>query len=462
MLQLKEIKNVYFVGIGGIGMSAIARFFKYEGMHVAGYDRVSTVLTTELEQEGIDVHYQDDIKQIALNYHDASTTLVVYTPAIPDTHTELTYFREKGFDVRKRAEVLGLISSGMNGVCVAGTHGKTTISSMTAHLYKQSNVGCNAFLGGIVNNYKTNFLHNANSPYVVLEADEFDRSFLHLHPHFALVSAMDADHLDIYGDADQVTEAFHSFIDQIEPAGALLYKEGLPVGPVDEDIEVFTYSADTQGDFHPVRLTLEDGLYVFDLKSPFGMIKGLKMGVPGLVNVENAVGAIGLALMAGVEANEIRQALPGFEGIRRRFEYRIKTEDFVFIDDYAHHPEEINATVKSVRAIYPDKKITVVFQPHLYTRTRDFAAGFAEALDQCDRVVLLDIYPARELPIEGVESKMIANLMQNNKVTVVAKEDIYEELVKEDNDIILTLGAGDIDKEVSALELKFRALIEEK
>ncbi len=459
MLQLKDIKNVYFIGIGGIGMSAIARFFKFEGMHVAGYDRVSTVLTKELEQEGIDVHYQDDIKQIALNYHNKINTLIVYTPAIPDRHTELTYFVNNGFDVRKRAAVLGLISSGMNGICVAGTHGKTTISSMTAHLYKQSKVGCSAFLGGIINNYKTNFLHNSESSYVVLEADEFDRSFLYLQPHFALISAMDADHLDIYGDVNNVTEAFHSFVDLIEPGGALLHKVGLPLTYLGDDVEIFTYSTEQEGDFYPVNMKMMDGMYEFDLKSPFGTIKHLRMGVPGLVNVENAVGAIGLALLGGVEADEIRTALPDFKGIRRRFEYRIKTAEFVFIDDYAHHPQEINATVKSVRAIYPNKKLTVVFQPHLYTRTRDFAFEFASALDKCDRVILLDIYPARELPLEGVTSEMIMDLMKLKNVAVVSKEQLFEYISKENNELVLTLGAGDIDKEIPLLEAQFRAFI---
>ena len=459
MLQLNDVRNVYFVGIGGIGMSALARFFKYEGRRVAGYDRVSTVLTREVEQEGIDVHYRDDMTQIALNYHDKSNTLIVYTPAISNTHTELAYFMNKGFDVRKRAAVLGLISSGMNSICVAGTHGKTTVSSITAHLYKQSSVGCNAFLGGIANNYKTNFLHDSDSPYVVLEADEFDRSFLCLHPHFALISAMDADHLDIYGDANQVKEAFYSFIALIEPGGVLVHKAGLPIDEVNEDIEIFTYSSEQEGDFYPVNMKLIDGMYEFDLKSPFGTLKKLKMGVPGLVNVENAIGAAALALLGGVEPDEIRCALPAFEGIRRRFEYRIKSDDFVFIDDYAHHPEEINAIVKSVRAIYPDKKLTVVFQPHLYTRTRDFAPGFASALDRCDRVALLDIYPARELPLEGVESKTIMDLMKLNHVAVVPKENLFEHLLKEKNEIVLTLGAGDIDKEVPVLEAEFRALI---
>ncbi|WP_430813030.1 UDP-N-acetylmuramate--L-alanine ligase [Carboxylicivirga sp. RSCT41] len=459
MLQLKDIRSVYFVGVGGIGMSAIARFFKYEGLHVAGYDRVSTVLTKELESEGVSIHYEDDVEQIALNYRDKASTLVVYTPAIPDDHTELSYFRNKGFDVRKRAAVLGLISSGMNSVCVAGTHGKTTISSMTAHLYKQSEVGCNAFLGGIVNNYKTNFLHNANSSYVILEADEFDRSFLHLSPHFALLSAMDADHLDIYGNKESINEAFLEFVDRIEPGGVLLHKAGLDVEDVSDEIEVFTYSIEEKADFSAINIKLIDGLYQFDLKSPFGTIKGLKMGVPALVNVENAVGAIGLALLGGVEADEIKTALPAFEGIRRRFQYRIKSEELVLIDDYAHHPEEINATLKSVKAIYPESNITVVFQPHLYTRTRDFAEGFARSLDVCDRVLLLDIYPARELPIEGVNSAMIAGLMTNKAVKVVSKDGLFEELCREKMEVVLTLGAGDIDKEVPILEEKLKVFI---
>ncbi len=462
MLQLKDIKSVYFIGVGGIGMSAIARFFKYEGLHVAGYDRVSTVLTKELEREGIATHYEDDIKQIALNYHDKASTLVVYTPAIPAEHTELNYFQNKGFDVRKRAAVLGLISSGMNSVCVAGTHGKTTISSMTAHLYKQSAVGCNAFLGGIINNYKTNFLHDAKSSYVVLEADEFDRSFLHLHPHFALISAMDADHLDIYGSEASINEAFHDFVERVEAGGVLLHKAGLEIDDVNDEIELFSYSIEEKADFSAFNIRLEAGMYSFDLKSPFGVIKGLRMGVPGLVNVENAVGAIGLALLGGVEVDEIKQALPTYEGIRRRFQYRIKSDDLVFIDDYAHHPQEINATVKSVKALYPDRKITVVFQPHLYTRTRDFAEGFAAALDQCDRVILMDIYPARELPIEGVSSEMIMKLMKNQNVQKADRETLFETLNEQPLEVVLTLGAGDIDKEVPILEEKLKEFISDK
>ncbi|MCU4165096.1 UDP-N-acetylmuramate--L-alanine ligase [Carboxylicivirga caseinilyticus] len=452
MLKLKDIKSVYFIGIGGIGMSALARFFKQQGMNVAGYDRTPTPLTDTLKQEGIEVRFDDDVESIPQTFKDKQSCLVVFTPAVPVTHAELQYFKKNNFQVKKRAEVLGLLTRGMEGVCVAGTHGKTTISSMTAHLMKQSEVGCNAFLGGITRNYATNFLLDEHSSYVVMEADEFDRSFLHLTPHLALVSAMDADHLDVYGEASKVYEAFNEFVQLISPGGALLYKEGLPLELPDDDVEVFTYSAKEEGDFYPFNLKLVDGLYKFSLKTPFGKIHHLKMGVPGLLNVENAVGAIGLSLLAGVDEDEIREALPNFKGIRRRFEYRIREENLVYIDDYAHHPEEINATVASVRALYPGKQLTVVFQPHLFTRTRDFADGFAEALDKCDRVFLLDIYPAREEPIEGVTSQMIVDRMQLEKVKLLKYYDLKEELKSDVPEVILTLGAGDIDKLTDDLE----------
>lgn len=459
MMQLKDIKSVYFIGIGGIGMSAIARFFKFEGKNVAGYDRTSTVLTQELEQEKIDIHYDDNVELIDTCYKDKASTLIVYTPAVPDSHTELQYFKTNGFTIQKRAEVLGLLTHKMDGVCVAGTHGKTTISTMTAHLYTQSEIGCNAFLGGISNNYKTNFLHNSQSPYVVLEADEFDRSFLHLKPQFALISAMDADHLDIYGDEQNVRDAFNQFVDRIQPGGALVYKEGLPLDEVDEDVELFSYSLDGDSDIYATNIKQEDGLYRFDMVSPFGKLRNLKLGVPGLVNVENAVGAVALALLGDVEEGEIRDALAGFQGIRRRFEYKIKEENLVMIDDYAHHPEEINATLASVKDIYPDKKISVVFQPHLYTRTRDFADGFAKALDVADQVYLLDIYPARELPIEGVTSEIIRRKMKLKQVEVVSKAELLTKVKTSKPEVLLTLGAGDIDKLVPLLADELKKLI---
>lgn len=462
MLRLDNIKSVYFIGIGGIGMSALARFFHQQGKNVAGYDRTPSALTQTLQEEGIKVEFEDNVGCIPAVFKDKATSLVVFTPAVPSSHSGLQYFRENGFEVKKRAEVLGLLTRNMEGVCVAGTHGKTTISSMTAHLLKQSAVGCNAFLGGITRNYSTNFLHNDNSPFVVMEADEFDRSFLHLRPHLALVSAMDADHLDIYGDAASVCEAFNQFVQLIGAGGALLYKEGLSLELPGDEVEVFTYSGNEEGDFYPYNLKLKNGFYHFDLNTPFGRIRNLQMGIPGLLNVENAVGALGLALLAGAEEAELRAALPLFEGIRRRFEYRIKTDDLVYIDDYAHHPGEINATVDSVRALYPGKELTVVFQPHLYTRTKDFAEGFAEALDRCDRVYLFDIYPAREKPIEGVSSGMIIDLMKLEKVRLVNYDELIYDLADNTPEVIMTLGAGDIDKKVADLELKLNQFISNK
>lgn len=462
MLHLENIRSVYFIGIGGIGMSALARFFKKLGKEVAGYDRTETQLVNTLQSEGISVKFDDNIDSVPLVFRDMSSCLVVYTPAVPSNHTELNYFLSNGFEVKKRAEVLGLVTRSMDGICVAGTHGKTTISSMTAHLFTQSSVGCNAFLGGIIRNYSTNFLHNEQSHYVVMEADEFDRSFLQLNPYLGLVSAMDADHLDIYGEPSKVYEAFNQFIQLINSGGALVYKVGLPVELPDEDVEVFTYSGKPEGDFHPINLKLEDGLYRFDLVSPFGKIAGLKLGIPGLLNVENAVGALALALLAGVEAHELRKALPEFKGIKRRFEYRIREDDLVFIDDYAHHPEEINATVESVRALFPEKILTAVFQPHLFTRTRDFAEGFAAALDKCDQVYLLDIYPAREEPIEGVTSKMLKDLMEIKEVKLVNDDELIDAMRTQVPELLLTIGAGDIDKKVDVLEKELLSLSRKK
>jgi len=459
MLKLDDIKSVYFIGIGGIGMSALARFFKQQGKNVAGYDKTSTALTSTLMDEGIQVTFHDNVDNIPDDFKDPSNCLVVYTPAVPVGHGELNYYRQNNFQVKKRAEVLGLLTRGMEGICVAGTHGKTTISSMAAHLMRQSQVGCNAFLGGITRNYATNFLHDDSSLYVVMEADEFDRSFLQLTPYLALISAMDADHLDIYGEASKVYEAFNQFVQLINSGGALLFKEGLPVELPDEDVEVFTYSAKEEGDFYPFNLRHVDGFYYFNLKTPFGKIMKLQMGVPGLVNVENAIGAIGLALLAGVEEDEIRNALPKFQGIKRRFEYRIREDNLVYIDDYAHHPEEINATVSSVRAIYPGKKLTVIFQPHLYTRTKDFADDFAKALDQCDNVYLLDIYPAREEPMEGVSSKMIADRMKLKQVKWLSFDDLLLDLKKNVPEVVLTLGAGDIDTLTEDLEKQLKQFI---
>ncbi len=452
MNKIDKVQNVYFVGIGGIGMSAIARFFHLQGLKVAGYDRVETQLTKELQNEGIDVHFEDNIQCIDKAFKQKDSTLVVYTPAIPVGHDELNFFKKEGFTIKKRAEVLGLLTQKMEGVCVAGTHGKTTISTLTAHLFKQSEVGCNAFLGGISQNYNTNFLFDEDSNIVVVEADEFDRSFLQLTPHLALISAMDADHLDIYGNEESVVEAFEQFAQRIQSGGVLVMKEGLPLDDVDEDVEIFTYGMDSKSDFYPENISLVDGNYQFNLRSPLGKIVGLKMGIGGLLNVENAIGAMALAMLGGVEAHEIKVSLPKFKGIRRRFDYRVKSDKVVYIDDYAHHPEEIKATLSSVKAIYPNKKITVAFQPHLFTRTRDFVDGFALALDAADRVVLLDIYPARELPIAGVTSEIIAAKMKNKKVEICSLTDACQVILNQPLEVLLTLGAGDIDKIVPELE----------
>ncbi|TAJ14257.1 UDP-N-acetylmuramate--L-alanine ligase [Marinilabiliaceae bacterium JC017] len=461
-MGFQDFKSVYFIGIGGIGMSALARFFKRICKDVNGYDRTSTVLTTELENEGIGIHYIDDVMLVGEAFRNTKDTLVVYTPAIPESHFEFNFFRDNGFVIKKRAEVLGEITRGWDGICVAGTHGKTTISTMVAHMLTQSEVGCSAFLGGVSNNYKTNYLHSDDSSYVVLEADEFDRSFLQLSPHLALVSAMDADHLDIYGNKEEVENAFQEFVNRTQAGGALVVKKGLPVDELPEDAELFTYAVNEKADFYATGITLRTGLYRFNLISPFGVIKNLTLGIPGMVNVENAVGASALALLAGVSPDELRGALTSFRGIRRRFEYHIKSEQFVFIDDYAHHPEEIKATVSSIKALYPGKKVTGIFQPHLYTRTQDFAKEFAASLDELDQVLLLDIYPARELPIEGVSSQLIVDFMKNKKVEILKRDQLFDQILDNWPDVLVTLGAGDIDKEVPVLEQQLRNFIKDK
>lgn len=457
MIVIEDIKSVYLIGIGGIGMSALARYFKSLGKAVGGYDRTATILTGELQAEGIDVHYTDDVSAVASCFKDKGTTLVVYTPAIPANHSEYAFFIKGGFTVMKRAEVLGLITRSRDGICVAGTHGKTTTSGLVAHILRSSSVGCSAFLGGITNNYNTNYWSHAESPYVVVEADEFDRSFLHLSPHLALITSMDADHLDIYGDSSHVEEAFNLFAGKVQPGGALVVKSGLLLDEesVDEDLEIFTYGVDDrEADFSAINIKLVDDLYRFDLVSPFGNIRSLKLGIPGMHNLENAVGASALALLAGVDDDELRQALESYQGNRRRFQYRIRQAGFCFIDDYAHHPAEIKAMITSLRKTYAGRQVTVVFQPHLFTRTRDFAADFASALDLADRVLLLDIYPAREQPIEGVSSNMLLGLMKNKNAALVDANSLFETIVQQPLDVLVTMGAGNIDALVPVLEEK--------
>ncbi len=445
-------KNIYFLGIGGIGMSALARFFNKMGQSVAGYDRVSTPLTKSLEKENISIHYTDDISEIQTKYLSKDETLIVYTPAIPNSHLEWNYFKNKGFKILKRAEVLGLISKASKTLAVAGTHGKTTISTMTAHLLNQSSIKANGFLGGISKNFNSNLVLADLTELVVTEADEFDRSFLHLYPHKALISSMDADHLDIYGAKEQLQESFFEFINQIEDGGVLVQKIGLPYHKR-KGIKRYTYSLDNvESDFYASDIKLNIDTYQFNLNTPHGLYKHLKLGVPGLVNLENAVGASALAILSGVKADELSLGLKTYQGVKRRFDYRIKNKKVIYIDDYAHHPEELKAFISSVRAIYPKQKISGIFQPHLYSRTKDFVNEFAQSLALLDELFLMDIYPARELPIEGVDSSIIFEKVEIKEKYLCNKENLLSLINNRKFDILLTLGAGDIDQFVPQIE----------
>jgi UDP-N-acetylmuramate--alanine ligase len=446
-MNLSEIKYIYFIGIGGIGMSALARYFAHKGCKVAGYDRTSSSLTETLEKEGIAIHYDDDLKQIPAGFRDdINQTLVVFTPAIPSDHSELNFFRSNSFKVIKRAEVLGLITRSMRGIGIAGTHGKTTTTTLTSHLLQSSAVKCNAFLGGISKNYGTNLLLS-DSKWVVIEADEYDRSFLQLTPEIAIVTSTDADHLDIYGNKSEVLKSFHQYAERIRPGGFLISKSGIDAKFNDiNGITRYQYSvADTTADFHTVNLRTEDGLYHYDLVTPMGLIENLILGLPGLMNVENSVAAISAALLAGASPDEIRVALKTFNGVQRRFDYHIRRNDLVYIDDYAHHPEELKASITSARKLYPDRKLTGIFQPHLYTRTRDFAAEFAQSLSLLDELILLDIYPARELPIEGVTSNIILDKVTCKK-ELCRIDQVLDILHNRELDVLLTMGAGNIDR----------------
>jgi len=452
-----KITQVFFIGIGGIGMSAIARFFKLKGLSVAGYDRTPSALTDTLQKEGINIVFSDDESLIDETFRDMETTLIVYTPAVKE-HRQLKYFKENNFNVLKRSQVLGLITESNKAICIAGTHGKTTISTMAAHLFRQSSVGCNAFLGGISRNYKTNFLWDENSRFAIIEADEFDRSFLTLTPHTALVLAVDADHLDIYETKENMVEAFIMFVERIAKNGNFIVKHNLSVQwRLKENLNIFTYSLnDETADFFAENIRQDGAVYLFDLQTPGGIICDLKTGIPGLVNVENAVGACALALVNKVKTDEIRYALPLFKGIARRFDVIIDTPDLVYIDDYAHHPEEIRATLESVRAMYPNHYLTVIFQPHLFTRTHDFYTGFAKSLSLADELILLDIYPAREEPIEGVTSKIIGDLVENIPVRYCAKSEIAKNINVKTSQVVVTMGAGDIDREVDGIKEKLQ------
>lgn len=453
------MKSVYFVGAGGIGMSALERYFLSKGLVVAGYDRTSCQLTEELRAEGADIHYVDNPDLIPMACRDKEETLVVYTPAIPADHKELNYFRTNGFDIQKRAQVLGTLTRTMKGLCVAGTHGKTSTSSMTAHLLHESHVGCNAFLGGITKNYGTNYLLSDRSDYVVIEADEFDRSFHHLRPYATVITATDADHLDIYGTEEAYLESFRHYTNLIQPGGALIIHRGLKMKEdLQDGVRRYDYSRD-EGDFHAENIRVGGGHIVFDFVSPFGNIANVELGVPVSINIENGIAAMALAQIAGATADEIRSAMASFQGVVRRFDFALKNDRHVLLSDYAHHPAEIKQSILSIREVFNGRKITAIFQPHLYTRTRDFYKDFADSLSLLDEVILTEIYPAREQPIPGVTSQLIFdNLRPDMQRRIVEKKDLPEVLRSEDFDVLVVLGAGDVDNMVP----QFKEILEAK
>ena len=427
-------------------MSAIARYYLQRGLIVGGYDKTPTPLTRDLEREGALIHYEDDVHQIPEAFRDEAATLVVYTPAIPPEHTELQYFFAHHFNVVKRAQELGNLTHLYKGLCVAGTHGKTTTSSMTAHLLHQSHIDCNAFLGGITKNYGTNYILAPESDYVVIEADEFDRSFHWLSPYATVITATDPDHLDIYGTEEAYLESFRHYTELIQPDGYLVIHEGLKMQPnVPESVTTYTYNRDS-GDFHAENLHIGGGEIRFDLISPLGNIRDIELGVPVGVNIENGIAAMALAQIAGATAEEIRRGMVSFRGVDRRFDFHVKNEHKAYLSDYAHHPEEIRQSIRSIREVYPGKRIVGIFQPHLYTRTRDFYLEFADALSQLDEVILTEIYPARELPIEGITSQLILDHLRPGVAhRLIRKADVLDVVRSLDFDVLITLGAGDLD-----------------
>ncbi|MGM9856085.1 MAG: UDP-N-acetylmuramate--L-alanine ligase [Muribaculaceae bacterium] len=443
----KNYKSIYFVGAGGIGMAALERYFLARGLRVAGYDLTRTQLTDALVSEGVEICFDEAAALIPDYCKNPADTLVVYTPAIPASHEGLNYFRNGGFTVMKRAELLGLITRSTKGLCFSGTHGKTTTSSMAAHILHCSDIGCNAFLGGILRNYDSNLLLSATSPYSVIEADEFDRSFHHLSPYIAVITATDPDHLDIYGTEEAYLESFAHFTELIQPGGTLLLHTGLKVKPrVPRGVRTVTYSR-TEGDYHAANVRKGNGEIVFDFVTPDGVVADVKLGVPVDINIENAVAAMAVCHMVGVPAQVLREAIGSFLGAKRRFEFWLKEpgdDGTVVIDDYAHHPDELKASIRSVKDLYPHRKLTVVFQPHLYTRTRDFAPQFAEALSLADEVILLNIYPARELPIPGVTSEIILRDIKCPNKVICDKTDLINQIKNRNFEVLLTAGAGDV------------------
>lgn len=445
-MNINTLKAVYFIGAGGIGMSALVRYFLSKGKKVGGYDRTPSELTQKLNEEGASIHYEENITLIPEDFKQPETTLIIYTPAIPANHRELNYFRENGFEIQKRAQVLGMLTRTERGMCVAGTHGKTTTSTMAAHLLHQSHVTCNAFLGGISKNYGTNLLLSDKSDLVVIEADEFDRSFHWLTPYATVITATDSDHLDIYGTHEAYVESFRKYTSLIRPDGFLIIKKGIDLQPdVQPGVTVYTYSND-EGDFHAENIRIANGEITFDFISPLGNIADIRLGVPVYINIENGIAAMALAQIGGATAEEIRTAMATFQGVDRRFDFKIKNDHIVLLSDYAHHPAEIRQSVTSIRTLYPDKKITAIFQPHLYTRTRDFYKEFADSLSLLDEVILLDIYPAREQPIPGITSQLIYdNLRPGIEKCLCKKEGLIDLLKNKHLEVLITLGAGDID-----------------
>ena len=454
-MEMQKITSVYFVGAGGIGMSALARYFRAKGKQVAGYDKTPSDLTAALIDEDIRIHYADDISLIPEDCKQIDSTLVIYTPAIPETHTELNYFKTNGFTLMKRARVLGEITRTERGLCVAGTHGKTTTSSMLAHLLKQSHVDCNAFLGGILKNYNSNLMLSDKSDLAVIEADEFDRSFHWLNPYMAVITAVDPDHLDVYGTPAAYRESFEHFTSLIRPDGCLVMKKGLQLQPrLPEGTKLYTYSATEEADFFARNIRIGNGDILFDFVTPDGCIPDVKLGVPVKVNIENGVAAMALAWLNGLTPEEIRRGMETFAGPVRRFDFHLKKDDIVLLDDYAHHPAELKASIQSVKELYPDKKVTGIFQPHLYTRTRDFAADFAASLSLLDELILLDIYPAREEPIPGVTSQIIFDRVTIPNKRMIRKEELLDLVQKEaaSFEVVLMVGAGNIDRLVEPVK----------
>ena len=447
-MNIKDIKAVYFIGAGGIGMSAIARYFLKKGLVVAGYDKTPSDLTHQLEKEGMLIHYEENLDEIPHICKQKEACLIIYTPAIPENHQELQFFRANGFDIQKRAQVLGTLTKAHKGLCVAGTHGKTTTSTMCAHIMHHSHLDCNAFLGGISKNYGTNYILS-ESDYVVIEADEFDRSFHWLRPWMSVITSTDPDHLDIYGTKEAYLESFRHYTELIQPGGALIIHTNLEMKEnLQPGVRRYDYSL-TEGDFHAENIRIENGEITFDFISPIESISGIQLGQPIPINIENGIAAMAMAQLNGCTAEELKYGMKTYRGVDRRFDFKIKTDRLVFLSDYAHHPKEIYQSAKSIRELYKGKHITAIFQPHLYTRTRDFYKDFAEALSQLDEVVLTEIYPARELPIEGVTSQLIYDhLKPGVQKSLIRKDEVIDFVKNHQFDVLIVLGAGDLDNQV--------------